>query len=141
MEHLARLQEVGKSLVDGVSDVIERIKGMNIEQFEEPGVEQLIDAFARVKFNSLWPSIKGHLGISGEKMETMIKDFSQNVCNWAVYGWPYKDESDFKNFKQKLGRYVLTKIAPLSDFAYFGLHARNGHRFNETCPYCPIQKT
>lgn len=114
---------------------------MNIEQFEEPGVEQLIDAFARVKFNSLWPSIKGHLGISGEKMETMIKDFSQNVCNWAVYGWPYKDESDFKNFKQKLGRYVLTKIAPLSDFAYFGLHARNGHRFNETCPYCPIQKT
>jgi hypothetical protein len=114
---------------------------MNREQLEEPGVEQLIDSFVRVNFNSLWPSIKGHLGASGEKIEIMLKDFSQNVCNWAVYGWPYKDEPDFNKFKQKLERYVLIRISPLSDFANFGLLPRAGHHFNETCPYCPIQKT
>jgi hypothetical protein len=142
MEHVAKLQELARTLADGVIKVIDDIKVMNMEEFEASGSGALFHAFEKIFFHSLWVSLKDHLENHAEGIEAIFPKLGRYIFpRESALGKPlYTDERTFEKFKKKLIEDITDRIVGLSNFGTYGAFWDLENQFKPRCPYCPARK-
>jgi transcriptional regulator with XRE-family HTH domain len=141
MEHVARLQDLARSMASDVFKVLDDIKNMNMQQFEESGSGALFGAFQGILLHSLWPCLRGHLEQFATEIEAAFPDkLGSYIFARELGNAPYTDEATYEVFKASLIQDITNRIVPLNDFGICGTVSGFGERFSPRCPYCPAQK-